>query len=448
MRIARTQRSLPNLLCVLTMMTAVIAQDADKKEDAKPAARPAARAARAAQVIAAEAAQQVLQKAQIRGKAIAIAPNGALAIGRAAPAPQADPIEAQRKAFTQELEVRIDELDRVCDLEEAQTRKLRLAARGAVDSSMKEWKKRAREYADRIGGRLVNRAGAVAAARLVPAQRVPPARKDPAADTEEKPEDPDDKIRQLPASVFRSVASMVAPVQQNRIWVHTVANTLKPEQRLKYDEAVKARATFLREYRVRQRVIELDSKLVFTPEQREAVFEIVDSVLGAGFSYETPANSRSTVLYGELAGLEPAHLKDVLTANQLQYFTSQIYAVQNDGRTLASATTARMRLIPLPNFANRNVTVGAAFQPVPVFPVVPNAPRQMNVAVHQITPGSPAAKAGLKRGDVVKEIGGDVFGSITVLADIYRRAPGDELLLKVERDGKDVDVTITLEAVR
>ena len=66
MRIARTQRSLPNLLCVLTMMTAVIAQDADKKEDAKPAARPAARAARAAQVIAAEAAQQVLQKAQIR----------------------------------------------------------------------------------------------------------------------------------------------------------------------------------------------------------------------------------------------------------------------------------------------------------------------------------------------------------------------------------------------
>ena len=41
-----------------------------------------------------------------------------------------------------------------------------------------------------------------------------------------------------------------------------------------------------------------------------------------------------------------------------------------------------------------------------------------------------------------------VFGSITVLADIYQRAPGDELLLKVERDGKVVDVTITLEAVR
>ena len=446
MRNAQLLRSLPSLLSVLALTSAVIAQDADQKQDEKPRVRPAARAA---QAIAPAALKQVLQKAQIRGEAIAIAADGgALTIAGARPAGQADPIEAQRSAYTQELEVRIDELDRICDLEEAQTKKLRLAARGAVDASMKEWKKRAREYADRFAGRLVNRAGAVAAARLVPAREVPPAEKDPADNSVQKPEDPDDRIRELPASVFRSIASMVAPVQQNRIWIHTLATTLNPDQESKYEAAVKSRAAFLREYRVRQRVIELDSKLVFTPEQREAVFEIVDSVLGPSLSYETPANSRSTALYGELAALEPAHLKEVLTENQLQYFATQIYPVQNDGRTLASATAVRMRLIPLPNFANRNVTLGAAFQPVPVFPAAPNGARQMNVAIHHVTPGSAAAKAGLKRGDVVREIDGDVFSSITVIADIYQRAPGDELLLKVQRDDKELELTITLEALK
>ena len=447
MRIAGIQLSRSYWLCILAIASSVVAQDTEQDEEKKRAARPAARAVPAAQLVAPAAVQQILQKAQIRDKAIPIVPNRAFQIGGARPAQPTDPVKTQRQEYQQELEDRIDELDRVCTLEETQLKKLRLAARGAVDASMVEWKKRARQYAKRYAGRFANRGRGVAAARIVPPQKAAPAETESGDNRDKKSADPDDIFRELPASIFRSISRTMPSVRQNRIWIHTINNTLNPEQKTRYDAAVQSRRAFLREYRVRQRVLEMDAQLIFTPEQRARVFEIVDSVLGPEFSLEPLLNPpRSVTLYGEMTELRPNHLKDVLNAKQLKTFTKQMYLLQNTGRT-SPISSVRIRLAALPGLNVRNVTLGAAFEVKSVPVVAPNAPRRMEMAVHRVTPNSPAARSGLKRGDVVTEIDGDVIDNINILADIYQRADGDQLSLKAMRGGKEIELTITLEGV-
>ena len=62
-----------------------------------------------------------------------------------------------------------------------------------------------------------------------------------------------------------------------------------------------------------------------------------------------------------------------------------------------------------------------------------------------VTDGSPAEKAGLKRGDVVINFGGKPVATIQdytrALADFK---PGDPVDVKIQRDGKDVTLKATL----
>jgi len=57
-----------------------------------------------------------------------------------------------------------------------------------------------------------------------------------------------------------------------------------------------------------------------------------------------------------------------------------------------------------------------------------------------IQPGGPAAKAGLKAGDVLTHVDGRRVGSWTEFRALLR--PNAELLLTVTRDGKDVELTL------
>ena len=61
------------------------------------------------------------------------------------------------------------------------------------------------------------------------------------------------------------------------------------------------------------------------------------------------------------------------------------------------------------------------------------------------TPGSPAAKAGLKEGDVLVQIDDDKVGSIYDLTDILARGkPGQKLKIALLREGKRVETEATL----
>jgi S1-C subfamily serine protease len=65
--------------------------------------------------------------------------------------------------------------------------------------------------------------------------------------------------------------------------------------------------------------------------------------------------------------------------------------------------------------------------------------------IAEIVPGSPAAEAGLRQGDVVTEVAGSEVASADELREaVADRKPGDSLELTVERDGEMMTVTVEL----
>ena len=69
------------------------------------------------------------------------------------------------------------------------------------------------------------------------------------------------------------------------------------------------------------------------------------------------------------------------------------------------------------------------------------------MALTEVTPNSPAEKAGLKTGDVVTAINGDPVVDLAQLRlRIASFAPGSTVKLHVWREGKQQDVNVTLAA--
>ena len=65
--------------------------------------------------------------------------------------------------------------------------------------------------------------------------------------------------------------------------------------------------------------------------------------------------------------------------------------------------------------------------------------------IYEVLPGSPAAKAGLKDGDVVIEIGGEeVESSAGVAEALGGQSPGDEISIKIRRGDEELTKKVTL----
>ncbi len=69
------------------------------------------------------------------------------------------------------------------------------------------------------------------------------------------------------------------------------------------------------------------------------------------------------------------------------------------------------------------------------------------IVLMEVSPGSPAAKAGLKQGDVLTAVGGDAMSQVTSLRDaLAKRKVGDRVEVMYQRAGKEQKTTIALEA--
>src|ERR1700731_4672258 len=76
---------------------------------------------------------------------------------------------------------------------------------------------------------------------------------------------------------------------------------------------------------------------------------------------------------------------------------------------------------------------------------VDNAP---GAVITQVEPNSPGAKAGLKVGDIITDLNGKTVSDAgTLQVEVGQKQSGTTLHLKALRDGKPVDVSITLEAM-
>ncbi|MGZ3382725.1 MAG: Do family serine endopeptidase, partial [Isosphaeraceae bacterium] len=72
----------------------------------------------------------------------------------------------------------------------------------------------------------------------------------------------------------------------------------------------------------------------------------------------------------------------------------------------------------------------------------------VGAVVSQIEPDSPGAKAGLKVGDVVTQLDGrEVSDAGALQVEVGQRNPGTTIHLQVMRDGKSVEIPVTLEAM-
>jgi len=69
------------------------------------------------------------------------------------------------------------------------------------------------------------------------------------------------------------------------------------------------------------------------------------------------------------------------------------------------------------------------------------------VTIAQVIADSPADKAGLKRGDVIKAVDGTTIDTAQELREQLKdKQVGDTVTLSIDRDGQTLDVSVTLEA--
>ena len=71
----------------------------------------------------------------------------------------------------------------------------------------------------------------------------------------------------------------------------------------------------------------------------------------------------------------------------------------------------------------------------------------MPPVVAQVQPGSPAAVAGIEAGDVLREIDGKPVNSFEDIRDLVSPAPGRPLSVVIDRNGEEIRLTVTPEAI-
>ena len=95
--------------------------------------------------------------------------------------------------------------------------------------------------------------------------------------------------------------------------------------------------------------------------------------------------------------------------------------------------------------------LGIAYQPIsPAIARAYSLPVQWGVYVSRVAAGSPASQAGLQRGDIITSVGGVALDEQhSYLNTLYTYKPGDKVELALIRDGKTLEVQVTLgEATR
>jgi serine protease Do len=97
--------------------------------------------------------------------------------------------------------------------------------------------------------------------------------------------------------------------------------------------------------------------------------------------------------------------------------------------------------------------LGVAAQPVtPAMAAALNLPKEnaghAGALVAEVTPDSPAAKAGIKPGDVITSVAGNAIGTPRDLAvDVATIKPGDQAKIEVLRDGATQTLTASVESL-
>jgi hypothetical protein len=174
-----------------------------------------------------------------------------------------------------------------------------------------------------------------------------------------------------------------------------------------------------------------DAKVMFDGQQRP----LSDLKPGMQISVTTPANDSKTALRVDARSQQPARPPAATEAPP---------AIQPPRTDQAAPAGQPPRADQAPPAAQ---TQPRGQRPIlGVFAeAAPGESGQMNVFVRQVTPGSPAAQAGLRSGDVITRVDNQPISNFESLINaLSQHKPGDKVQVQLRRQGKEQTETVTL----
>ncbi len=246
--------------------------------------------------------------------------------------------DQDKSRLERRLALLIDDMQRSCNLSEAQTRKLRVAAKGAIAASME--RQRARDAAMRgamqrgIGGLAVV---APQPPAFVPAQAAKqaaddatkedvPAEQKAANEDAQENADADEGWEVVAGNLDRPVPfhagnTSVTNVVQEPRWVKAVDSVLTEDQRKVYRETQARRREERRRAAIDALMARADTALLLSPEQKTSLRSLLAELFGDRFAEMGPNQGRGVIVFGGMVPpkpvIDPALLKGFLSEPQI-----------------------------------------------------------------------------------------------------------------------------------
>ena len=169
------------------------------------------------------------------------------------------------------------------------------------------------------------------------------------------------------------------------------------------------------------------------------------SIEGVGIAYTNLIQTDAPISPGNSGGALANAKGEVIGINVAYLPPGQTGAV-NIGFAIPSTTATSV--------ADQIIATGKAshaYMGVGTQPVTPDLQQQYGLSrssgllIAEVAPNSPAAAAGLQRGDIIVKVNGEEIADSAGLAALIRdMRPGDEVELVVDRNGAEQTITVTL----
>lgn len=188
-----------------------------------------------------------------------------------------DALEKNKLAAENRIASRIADIDRACQLSDEQKRKLQIASKGAVKSSMTKAKKQMMETAKQMG---IN---------------FDPDKPEEPKEAEEEGEDDEEGLveRRANFAIFPGMfgSQDANDIENEKLWKSALQKTLTKEQNDKLTQWQDQRKKYQRQVAVGNFVAKVDRELLLSPEQREKLTSAVDEKYGENLLKNALANN-------------------------------------------------------------------------------------------------------------------------------------------------------------